>query len=358
MATAADAPVAYLEADVGQCEFTPAGLIALHVLRGGSPLTGPPHAHLRAWRRAAFYGDTSPKADARALPAAVAMLAAEARTQLAGVPLVVNTCGWVTGAGLDILSDTLRGVAPTHLVSLCPTGGRAVLPRGAFWLEEDSSDGVRASATCRVLDLPALPAPAVGAGGSWQAADARAAAALAYFHAPMAHVDDAGMPAASMGAATALAEAVPYAAPRAALGVVFLHAEVPPEHEATVLNGALVGLARPWQGTEGVHAYAHGWPKYECLALGVVKAYDPAHGGVVYVHTPAPPETLATATVLLHGRVELPASAYTPPGMRAAYVLPHAISTEGVGAAPQKARNNLQRGGGGAGAAQQQPDAI
>ena len=72
----------------------------------------------------------------------------------------------------------------------------------------------------------------------------------------------------------------------------------------------------------------------------------------LYVLTPAAPEALATASTLLHGRVELPAGAYTPPRMRAAYVLPHALNTEGVGAAVQKSRNNIQRnsGGGGGGA--------
>lgn len=37
--------IAYLETDVGQCEFTPSGLVSLHVI--DAPIFGPPHTHLR-----------------------------------------------------------------------------------------------------------------------------------------------------------------------------------------------------------------------------------------------------------------------------------------------------------------------
>ncbi len=37
--------VAYLETDVGQCEFTPPGLVSLHVIT--KPITGRPHSRLQ-----------------------------------------------------------------------------------------------------------------------------------------------------------------------------------------------------------------------------------------------------------------------------------------------------------------------
>lgn len=345
------AAIAFLETDVGQCEFTPPGLVALHVIEPSAPVLGLPHAHLRTWRRAAFVGDISPKADVRAFAEAVAALATEARNELCGVPLLVNTGGWVTGAGLDILTDTLRAVAPTHLVALGPLAGNSRgLPRGVFWENQGSTTAPPGAPPCRVIDLPALPTPQGGGGGGSEAADARTAALLAYFHPPTALAAEPASVASVAAAATALAAHRPYAAPRAALGVRFLHAEVPRAHESAVLNGSVVALARPWRGGGGEGA-AYGAPPFECIALAIIRSVDDA-SSALYVLTPAAPEALATASTLLHGRVELPAGAYTPPRMRAAYVLPHALNTEGVGAAVQKSRNNIQRnsGGGGGGA--------
>ena len=37
----------------------------------------------------------------------------------AGLPLVVNTHGWVRGIGLDLLHSTLQAVAPHHIVKVC-----------------------------------------------------------------------------------------------------------------------------------------------------------------------------------------------------------------------------------------------
>ena len=42
----------------------------------------------------------------------------------AGLPLVVNTHGWVRGIGLDLLHSTLQAVAPHHIVKVCERNGR------------------------------------------------------------------------------------------------------------------------------------------------------------------------------------------------------------------------------------------
>ncbi|KAG5536758.1 hypothetical protein RHGRI_024255 [Rhododendron griersonianum] len=53
-----------------------------------------------------------------------------------GVPLVVNTPGWVKGIGYDLLVDMLKHISPTHIVKICISAESKNLPAGAFWLDE------------------------------------------------------------------------------------------------------------------------------------------------------------------------------------------------------------------------------
>ena len=69
---------------------------------------------------ARFFGTTSPKSDPGAFRAAVTGLLREYRVHLAplGVPLIVNTHGWVRGVGLETNQAVVEDVAPTHVVYL------------------------------------------------------------------------------------------------------------------------------------------------------------------------------------------------------------------------------------------------
>ena len=112
-ALASGAPeVALLDCDVGQPELSPPGLVALHAVT--RPLLGPPHTQLRAPRRCRFVGHATPgEAPAEYLACVTALLAehraAHGRAADGAAPplppLVVNTCGWVSGLGLQLLAD-------------------------------------------------------------------------------------------------------------------------------------------------------------------------------------------------------------------------------------------------------------
>lgn len=84
-----------------------------------------------------------PQNDPMLYARAVAELVRRFREELAvggmghgvGLPLVVNTHGWVRGIGLDLLHSTLQAVAPHHVVKVRharaaapPEGGRVVTP--------------------------------------------------------------------------------------------------------------------------------------------------------------------------------------------------------------------------------------
>ena len=194
-ASASPAVVAWCDADCGQPELTPPGLVSLsHLSRpllagggssGGSrnesrsksssksssengfPLRRLPHRAARAH----FLGALSPASDPDRACAAVASLlrwhwqhgvdGAEAEknrntkkkkmTKPFWPPLVVNTPGWVRGAGLDLLRATLAAARPTHVVRLSTGNGERDAPP-AFELFE----GGRLPPLLEVVELPAL----------------------------------------------------------------------------------------------------------------------------------------------------------------------------------------------------------
>ncbi|CAM9444074.1 unnamed protein product, partial [Phaeothamnion confervicola] len=55
--------VAFIDADTGQPELTPPGLVSAHVITADAPLLGPPHTHLRRPALAFFVGATTAKGD-------------------------------------------------------------------------------------------------------------------------------------------------------------------------------------------------------------------------------------------------------------------------------------------------------
>ena len=120
--------VAYLETDLGQTEYGPPGMVALHVfgsLRCDSHaqadlVVGPSWTLLRYPLRSHFLGDVTPREDPAAYLAAIEDLVRFycSDLQSIGVPLVVNTQGWVKGLGANLLADIQGMVSPTHLVDM------------------------------------------------------------------------------------------------------------------------------------------------------------------------------------------------------------------------------------------------
>lgn len=126
-----DSGLFFLDGDVGQPEFTPPGVMALHRLRGvEDAVLSPPFMHLRSDSAAVaahFVGATSSKFDpplyiqrleslVQRYYTEVGATAARAR---APPPLVVNCDGWVKGLGAGILAEVMRCVQPTHILHVC-----------------------------------------------------------------------------------------------------------------------------------------------------------------------------------------------------------------------------------------------
>ncbi|KAI9472394.1 MAG: Pre-mRNA cleavage complex II protein Clp1-domain-containing protein [Benjaminiella poitrasii] len=114
--------VAYIETDVGQSEFTPAGLLSLHFVT--QPILGPPYTHQQLEsERSFFFGSTSPRHNPDYYLACVYELInhwkqSQANDNSTTIPLVVNTQGWVSGMGYNLLIDIIRKVMPTDIFAM------------------------------------------------------------------------------------------------------------------------------------------------------------------------------------------------------------------------------------------------
>ena len=121
--------VAYLECDPGQPEFTPAGLLSLNIIT--TPLLGPSYSHPRKPHRSLFFGSTTSQEDPERYISYIGILMDVYRRELAihGIPLLINTHGWVKGLGFDILLRTLQYVNPKYLFQISlPSSSSKNLP--------------------------------------------------------------------------------------------------------------------------------------------------------------------------------------------------------------------------------------
>ncbi|KAG0321530.1 hypothetical protein BGZ99_003882 [Dissophora globulifera] len=125
--------VAFIECDVGQSEFTPVGMVALHIV--DSPALGPPFTHPRQPYRAFYVGNSTPRDDPEYYMACVKELVKTYYREVSHtrtwddmdddyhsdddddehVPLIINTQGWIKGAGYDLLLQLLDYTAPSHI---------------------------------------------------------------------------------------------------------------------------------------------------------------------------------------------------------------------------------------------------
>ncbi|CAI7770058.1 unnamed protein product, partial [Closterium sp. NIES-53] len=93
--------VAFLDTDVGQPEFTPPGLVSLHLL--SHPVFGHPALHQRTPIASHLYGDISPGSDPALYLRQIFSLYDCFRQNYydghgaAAIPLVINTHGWIKG---------------------------------------------------------------------------------------------------------------------------------------------------------------------------------------------------------------------------------------------------------------------
>ncbi|KAF9906782.1 Polynucleotide 5'-hydroxyl-kinase grc3 [Linnemannia zychae] len=142
--------VAFIECDIGQSEFTPVGMVALHVIE--TPALGAPFTHPRQPYRAFFVGNSTPRDDPDYYMACLKELVKTYYGEVSHtrswdesddyhsdddeeehIPLIINTQGWIKGMGYDLLIQLLDYTAPSHIFGFhSPSNGDSNLPPSFF----------------------------------------------------------------------------------------------------------------------------------------------------------------------------------------------------------------------------------
>ncbi|XP_029139322.1 polynucleotide 5'-hydroxyl-kinase NOL9 [Protobothrops mucrosquamatus] len=310
----------YLECDLGQPEFTPPGCISLVNVR--EPLLGPPFTHQRPPRKMAFYGDNSCEHDTeRYLDTLKYVFGGYERD----VPLLVNTMGWVKGAGLLLLIDTIRVLSPTHVVQLSTEDFKD--------MPQLSADYIRGTAGLHTRGKPSLKRK--NPGGSWEHCRNQRGS-----HAPQPghqllcvqpNFPGAGVPGKGrahsstlrsltmvgylgqlqppdLEAVVPLPSLVPYQVPFSAVVLKVIHVDVEPTHILCSLNASWVGLCHlPDQipcKAEGPVVLTQ-TPLCDCLGFGIVRGVEMTRK-LYYILTPVAPEILRRVNCLLIGNIAIP----------------------------------------------------
>lgn len=265
--------VAFLECDIGQSEFTPVGMVALHVVE--TPALGAPFTHPRQPYRAFYVGNSTPRDDPDYYISCVKELVKTYYGQVSHtrtwtdddeddyhsdddedehIPLIINTQGWIKGMGYDLLLQLLAYTAPSHIFGFhSPSSGDSNLPQSFFPTLREQA---RAAGRDRPPNFSYVAAVVFGDDSNlspftkYHPADHRALALLSYFYQKQQDVPSGSLAQIAVSRETlqwdfsqALVVRRPWCWDWAqAKGVWVLFDQVPPSQILHVLNGSLVAL--------------------------------------------------------------------------------------------------------------------
>lgn len=237
--------VAFLETDLGQSEFTSSCTVALHIL--DAPILGPPftHQHLKPVR-SHYIGSTVARDNPRYFLECVTELINIWRTEFAQVttdtstedliPLVINTCGWIKGMGLDLLISVIHEAKPTDICALYKENK----DKNAVTDHLNELFGT-AEHPPVMHNIPSVSTTGTFA-SNYTAIELRALATVSYFHQNLEHYGSLGK--AWWDFQSRMTERVPWKVDwREGIdGIWVLYEDVPLSQLLYTLNGSIVAL--------------------------------------------------------------------------------------------------------------------
>ncbi|KAK0887967.1 Polynucleotide 5'-hydroxyl-kinase grc3 [Friedmanniomyces endolithicus] len=222
--------ILYLDLDPGQPEFGPSGQLSL--VEVTAPILGPPFTHPASARspnysllRAHTIAATSFKDDPAHYVACATELVQHADRQY---PLVVNSCGWVSGLGASVLHDLTQALSITQVVLLEP-------------LDAGLTAALQTSCTDATFHrLPRQPARPTAR----TPAESRGMQTMAYFHHRAAKATSEPRWS-SKAISSRRPWLVSYDGPHAGIQAIISYGTQPhPDFLAETLDGSLVALVR------------------------------------------------------------------------------------------------------------------
>lgn len=358
----------YLDSDCGQPELTTPGLVSLHLIEQ-QPLFGPPHMRLSSSTsspkllKSFFIGDTSPANDPERYLDCITQLvycyqshrdSSQTKTHRhkGTFPLVVNTHGWIRGAGLDILVDILRILPLTHFIQMASSNVGKNLPTGMFWTNQDYSGNSIGGG----LHMWTLPPPNTGTAGTGNdgeeggggmgasPVEQRTLMWSAWARRCIDAMNDGSNGGDDGDVAKQLGIIAPYEVnlKDVEIEVVPTCVSIPGQELLRALNASFVGLCVRRGNKNGEGEDGDGDDgELECLGIGLIKAADgKSKTKRLLILTDVDRERLEEVSVIQLGRLELPAVLCRSGGP---YFALFGLNVMGTGAGTGKARNNLLR---------------
>uniref|UniRef100_A0A3Q0SFY3 Polynucleotide 5'-hydroxyl-kinase NOL9 n=1 Tax=Amphilophus citrinellus TaxID=61819 RepID=A0A3Q0SFY3_AMPCI len=305
--------VDYLEGDLGQTEFTPAGCLSLMTVR--EPLLGPPFTHQHTPEHMIYYGQSSCESDLDRYLESLKSLWCR-RSQSREAPVIINTMGWVKGFGFQLLVDMIRFFPVSHVVQLshggtiqCPAltpeflktaNGCQTHPPTQTALDEFTES----HSPAKIYTHLNVQAEFQGVGRQGTRSNEQRDLSLLAYLSQLQSPDP--------GPVRPLHSLVPYQVPHTAVALGVTHCDVAPTHMFYAANGSLVGLCCLAEkvASKGGPVFLSQAPICPCVGLGVLRGIDMARG-LYFLLTPVEPSVLRKVNCLLLGGISLPSCILT-----------------------------------------------
>lgn len=311
------ASVEYLEGDLGQTEFTPAGCLSLLTVR--EPLLGPPFTHQQTPDHMIYYGQSSCNSDLDRYVESLKSLWCR-RSQTREAPIIINTMGWVKGFGFKLLVDMIRFFPVSHVVQLshsgvnqCPAltpdflrtaNGFQTHPPAQTALDEFTES----HSPPRIYSHISIQAEFQGVGSQGTAKHQRSneqrnLSLLAYL---------SQLQCPDPGPVRPLHSLTPYQVPHTAIALGVTHCDVVPSHVFHASSGSLVGLCCLAEkvASKGGPVFLSQAPICPCVGFGLLRGIDMARG-LYFLLTPVDPSVLRKVNCLLLGAISMPSCIFT-----------------------------------------------
>lgn len=309
--------VDYLEGDLGQTEFTPAGCLSLSTVR--DPLLGPPFTHQCTPEHMIYYGQSTCDSDLDRYMESLKSLWRR-RSQSRETPVVINTMGWVKGFGFQLLVDMIRFFPVSHVVQLghggitqCPAlspdflrtaqGFQTHPPAQTALGELTESQSPPTSYTHLLVQSQFQGVARQGTAKHQRSNEQRELSLLAYL---------SQLQSTDPGPVRPLHSLTPYQVPHTAVALGVIHCEVVPSHMFYAANASLVGLCCLGEKvmSRGGPVLLSQAPICPCVGFGVLRGVD-MERGLYFLLTPVDPSILRKVNCLLLGAISLPSCILT-----------------------------------------------
>uniref|UniRef100_A0A672HW74 Polynucleotide 5'-hydroxyl-kinase NOL9 n=1 Tax=Salarias fasciatus TaxID=181472 RepID=A0A672HW74_SALFA len=309
--------VDYLEGDLGQTEFTPAGCLSLTSVK--EPLLGPPFTHQHSPEHMVYYGQSSCESDLDRYLESLKSLWRR-RSQSRDAAVVINTMGWVKGFGFQLLVDMIRFFPVSHVLQLSHGGvnqfpaltpeflrtahGYQTHPPAQTALDEfTESHSPPRSYSHLVVQSEFQGAGRQGTARHQRTNELRELSLLGYL---------SQLQSSDSGPVRPLHSLTPYQVPHTAVALGVVHCDVVPSHMFYAANASLVGLCCLAEkvSSRGGPVLLSQAPICPCVGFGVLRGIDMARG-LYLVLTPVDPSVLRKVNCLLLGGISLPSCILT-----------------------------------------------